>query len=54
MKYSGKGIRVAILDTGIAAHPDFDNRIIVFEDFVNKKIYPYDDNGHGTHVGDTN
>lgn len=35
---------------GIAPHPDFDNRILAFADFVNKRNGLYDDNGHGTHV----
>ncbi len=52
---TGKDIGVAILDTGIAGHPDFiekSNRIIAFKDMIhNKKMY-YDDNGHGTHVDD--
>lgn len=47
---NGEGISVAILDSGIAAHPDFTNRIIVFKDFVNNKKEMYDDEGHGTHV----
>lgn len=49
----GKGITVAVIDTGVAPHEDLtkpDNRIIGFKDFVNNKIDPYDDNGHGTHV----
>ena len=29
-----KGVTIAILDTGIAVHPDFDDRIIAFKDFV--------------------
>lgn len=45
-----RGITVAMLDTGIAIHPDFDNRIIAFKDFVNGKTAIYDDSGHGTHV----
>ena len=45
-----KGITVAMLDTGIAFHPDFDRRIIDFKDFVNGKRGRYDDSGHGTHV----
>lgn len=49
-KIEGKGIGVAILDTGIALHPDFDKRIICFKDFVNEQEMPYDDNGHGTHI----
>lgn len=31
-------------------HPDFDDRIIAFRDFVNGKRNIYDDSGHGTHV----
>ena len=49
---TGKGIRVAVVDTGIYPHSDFvkpANRIFRFVDLVkgnHKK--PYDDNGHGT------
>lgn len=43
-------ITVAVLDTGIGMHPDFDNRVIGFADFVNGKQGRYDDSGHGTHV----
>lgn len=46
----GRGVTAAILDTGIANHPDFKDRILFFKDFVNKKQVLYDDNGHGTHV----
>lgn len=44
------GVTIAMLDTGVAIHPDFDNRIIAFRDFVNGKRNAYDDSGHGTHV----
>ncbi|SMB91653.1 serine protease AprX [Desulfonispora thiosulfatigenes DSM 11270] len=47
---TGKGVGVAVLDTGIYNHPDLEDRIIAFKDFVRRKKYPYDDNGHGTHV----
>lgn len=47
---NGRGITVAMLDTGVAFHPDFDNRIIAFKDFVHGKKGLYDDSGHGTHV----
>lgn len=47
---SKETITVAVLDTGIAPHPDFGRRIIGFRDFINKKIHYYDDSGHGTHV----
>lgn len=53
MDYTGKGIGIAILDTGISAVDDFllpQRRILAFRDFVNGKADPYDDNGHGTHV----
>lgn len=51
-KYTGEGVTVAILDTGIYPHPDFGDRIVKFKDFVYGKRYPYDKNGHGTHVAD--
>jgi len=50
---TGKGITVAVIDTGIYPHKDLvfpQNRITAFKDFVNNKTSPYDDNGHGTHV----
>ena len=50
MSYTGKGVGVALLDTGIYPHIDFKNRIWAFADFVSYKCRPYDDNGHGTHV----
>ena len=46
----GPRINVAVLDTGIFRHRDFDNRIVAFKDFVNGKNVVYDDSGHGTHV----
>lgn len=35
---------------GIAPHPDFQNKVLAFRDFVNGQEVIYDDNGHGTHV----
>lgn len=49
-KYLGQGIGVAVLDTGIVLHPDFDKRITAFQDYVNDRNMFYDDSGHGTHV----
>lgn len=52
--YTGSGIGIAFLDTGISSVPDFtnpQNRIVGFKDFIRNKKKPYDDNGHGTHVG---
>ena len=51
--YTGSGITVAVIDTGVAAHGDLTipiNRIIGFKDLVNNKSTPYDDSGHGTHI----
>jgi serine protease AprX len=60
--YTGKGIGVAVIDSGIASwHDDLSNktskiypysnqRVTKFVDFVNGQAQPYDDNGHGTHV----
>ncbi len=52
--YTGRGVYVAVLDSGIAGHPDLAGRIVAFRDFTGNKrriMSPYyDDNGHGTHV----
>lgn len=50
MNLTGKGIGVAILDSGIFPHIDFGNRIIAFYDVINHRSRMYDDNGHGTHI----
>lgn len=49
-KTAGKEVCAAILDTGIARHPDLDGRIADFKDFTGRKSACYDDSGHGTHV----
>jgi len=50
----GSGINVSVVDTGInASHPDLQGKVIAWKDFVNNKIAPYDDNGHGTHCAGT-
>ncbi len=48
---TGKGITIAVLDTGIGKHPDLKGKTLLFKDFVGKKKYSYDDNGHGSHIG---
>lgn len=50
MGLSGRGVAVAVLDTGISPHIDFQNRILSFADMVNQRARPYDDCGHGTHI----
>jgi hypothetical protein len=59
-KVTGKGVRVAVVDTGIDAnHPDFAGRIAAQRCFTNARCEPgntsvgpnaVDRNGHGTHV----
>ena len=60
--YTGAGIGVAIIDSGVTSwHDDLTNttsklfpygnqRVAKFVDFVNGRTLPYDDNGHGSHV----
>lgn len=58
----GKGVTVAVLDTGVAyanrgryrRSPDLGkSRFVRGWDFANNDAYPNDDNGHGTHVAST-
>ncbi len=60
--YTGAGVTVAILDSGVttwhddltnhgtATYPYGNQRVAAFVDFVNGQLSPYDDNGHGSHV----
>ncbi len=48
--YSGLGVTVGVLDSGIVKHPDLEHCILGFKDFINHKREPYDDYSHGTHV----
>jgi serine protease AprX len=49
---SGNDVKVAVVDTGIAAgHPEFEGvDIVAWKDYVRGRSEPYDNNGHGTHV----
>lgn len=49
-KYQGKGVCIAVLDTGISKHPDLDGRVAGFRDFTDDCRECRDDSGHGTHV----
>lgn len=50
-KLTGKGVSIAILDTGIYLdHPDFKDRIITGKSFIAGEDWDKDKNGHGTHV----
>ncbi|MGE5530454.1 MAG: S8 family peptidase [Patescibacteria group bacterium] len=51
--YTGRGITIAVLDSGIYPHADFMRprpRIVAWHDEVDGRPKPYDDHGHGTHV----
>jgi serine protease AprX len=49
--YSKQDSVIAIIDTGIdTGHKDLAGKVIGWQDFINGKAAPYDDNGHGTHV----
>ena len=48
--YTGKGVRIALLDTGVAPLKGLKDNVVYFKDYVNGKLLTYDDNGHGTHI----
>ncbi|MDQ1858823.1 S8 family serine peptidase [Chryseobacterium sp. WLY505] len=48
--YTGKGIDVCLLDTGLeTSHPDFSNEEIEGKSFIDGEDWKRDPNGHGTH-----
>ncbi len=50
----GRGVTVAIIDTGVSKVPDLaKTEFVAGYDFVNDKENADDDNGHGTHVAGT-
>lgn len=49
--FKGQGQRIVVIDSGIAPHPDFEDKVVEWVDFSKqKKAKPFDDYGHGTHV----
>lgn len=46
----GRGVTIAVLDTGMGWHPDLQGAAMAFRDFVGSRNQMYDNNGHGTHV----
>ncbi|MCP3143201.1 S8 family serine peptidase [Pyxidicoccus xibeiensis] len=47
-RYTGRGVKVAVLDTGFGPHRDFGGRNIVTASFIQGQTVD-DGNGHGTH-----
>lgn len=47
--YTGSGVKVAIVDTGVATHPDLNN-VMAFQDYIGTQNTQYDDQGHGTFI----
>lgn len=48
--YTGKGVRIALLDTGVFTHRNLKCSVVLFKDYINFNKLSYDDNGHGTHI----
>lgn len=48
---TGEGVTIAVIDTGVySEHRDLKKNVICFNDIIQRRMNPYDDNGHGTHV----
>lgn len=51
MGYKGQGLVLAVIDTGVANHENFGNRITYYFDATSAgHTKPHDGQGHGTHV----
>ena len=49
-KICGRGVGIAVIDTGLSLHPDYRSRITGWLDTMRGRLTPYDDCGHGSHV----
>ncbi len=51
--YTGEGVRVGVIDSGINSHPDFADRLLAGRNFMEETAHPdltTDEYGHGTRV----
>lgn len=48
--FTGQGVNIAVIDSGLWPHADLKNRIVAFKDMADGKTEPYDNYGHGTQV----
>jgi serine protease AprX len=54
--WKGRGVGVAVIDSGLEMSYEFQGRVRAFYDFTNGRAVsatPYDDYGHGTHIAST-
>lgn len=54
--WAGRGVGIAVIDSGLEMSYEFQGRVRAFYDFTTGGVapaYPYDDFGHGTHVAST-
>lgn len=51
----GQGVVVAVIDSGVSPHPEFEDRLLEGKNCIRNygNTYWKDDNGHGTHVAGT-
>jgi serine protease AprX len=47
---TGKGVNIAVIDSGLYPHPDLKGRIVAFHDMTNDRSEMVDNVGHGTQV----
>jgi len=51
--YEGKGVTVAVIDTGVNEHPDLKGRVVDGKNYITPGQPPRDDHSHGTHCSGT-